>query len=504
MRTKNSILNFVTSFFPWVLLAILGFLKIDIFINNYGSELNGLVQLTYQVFNYFGLAEMGFGSAIIYKLYKLFAENNTKKINEVFNGAIKIYKKIGYILFSLGIVFAIYSLLFIKSSEVSSLFTFVLIILNAIDYLLIYRILMPYQTLLIADQKKYRVNLIINTKLILFRIFELILIMLHINYLIVFSVGMVFNLIASLLVRKETIKNYPWISTKSKADLSTFSMTKDVFVHRISKIVFDNTDAILLSLFKGGLTTVSIYASYNYILSYLKEISNYVLNSPLESLGNLFADKKESQEKKISIYDEYFIVSMFISIFFSTMFCTTIKPFIVLWVGNDYILSNITVFLFTSVLFSQCISTTIKSLISATGKFKETKRIVVLASLSNIILSIILVRKYQIAGVLFATAISEIFITMPLNAKYIYNNVLNVSQLSYYLRLLYSIMSTIILIILNKIIIKLFSFTFANYINWALSAIILSIIDLIIIFTTMYILFKPFKNLIARFRRLKR
>ena len=195
---------------------------------------------------------------------------------------------------------------------------------------------------------------------------------------------------------------------------------------------------------------------------------------------------------------------MFISIFFSTMFCTTIKPFIVLWVGNDYILSNITVFLFTSVLFSQCISTTIKSLISATGKFKETKRIVVLASLSNLILSIILVRKYQIAGVLFATAISEIFITMPLNAKYIYNNVLNVSQLSYYLKLLYSIMSTIILIILNKIIIKVFSITFANYINWALSAIILSIIDLIIIFTTMYILFKPFKNLIARFRRLKR
>ena len=50
MRTKKSILNFITSFFPWVIIAIIGFPKIHLFISNYGSELNGLTQLIYQIF----------------------------------------------------------------------------------------------------------------------------------------------------------------------------------------------------------------------------------------------------------------------------------------------------------------------------------------------------------------------------------------------------------------------------------------------------------------------
>ena len=156
MRTKRSILNFITSFFPWVIIALIGFPKIHLFISNYGSELNGLTQLIYQIFSYFGLAEMGFGAAISYKLYKLFVENDREKISSVFTGAVRIYKKMGLIIFSLGIFFAIVSAMFLNSDEISQLYIFAIILLNSIDYLLIYLLLMPYQTLLIADQKNTR------------------------------------------------------------------------------------------------------------------------------------------------------------------------------------------------------------------------------------------------------------------------------------------------------------------------------------------------------------
>ena len=166
--------------------------------------------------------------------------------------------------------------------------------LNSIDYLLIYLLLMPYQTLLIADQKKYKVNVILNTKLFLFKIVELLLIAFKVEYILIIIVGIIFNVISNYLVVKQTLKNYPWLDKKSMPDYSTIDMTKDVFVHKISKIVFNNTDAILLSLFKGGLLSVSIYSSYNYIMSYLTQILEYILNSPLESFGNLFANTKEN------------------------------------------------------------------------------------------------------------------------------------------------------------------------------------------------------------------
>lgn len=504
MRIRNSFLNFITSFFPWIILAILGFIKIDLFISHYGSELNGLVQLTYQVFNYFGLAEMGFGSAIIFKLYQLFAKNKKKQISKTFMGAIKIYRKVGKILFFSGVIFAFYSLFFLESSEISNTYTFLLIILNSVDYFLIYRYLMPYQTLLMADQKKYKVNIILNSKLIVFKLIELVLIILNINYLIVYTIGIGFNLMAGLLVKREALKNYPWIDESAKPDCSTLKMTKDVFVHRISRIIFENTDALLLSFFKGGLSLVSIYTSYNYIISYLKEITNYVLNSPLESLGNLFADPKESNEKKAEIFNEYLSVSLFLAILFSSLFYTLILPFINIWIGKKYILSNNVVLVFTTILLFQCITTTLKSIISVTGKFKETKVSAVVSAIVNVVLSLLLVYKYQIFGVLIATAISEIIVLMPLNAKYVYENILHIKLWTYYVKIAFACLLTISLILINKFIIYIFGLSLNTFIKWGITASILSIINFIIIIVLMWLLFESFRNLIIRFKNARR
>lgn len=503
MRTKKSILNFITSFFPWVIIAIIGFPKIHLFISNYGSELNGLTQLTYQIFSYFGLAEMGFGSAIAYKLYKLFAEDDREKISSVFTGAVKIYKKIGMIIFSLGILLAAGSALFLKSNEISQLYIFVIIVLNSIDYLLIYLLLMPYQTLLIADQKKYKVNVILNTKLFLFKIVELLLIAFKVEYILIVIVGIVFNVISNYLVVKQTLKNYPWLDKKSMPDYSTIGMTKDVFVHKISKIVFNNTDAILLFLFKGGLLSVSIYSSYNYIMSYLIQILEYILNSPLESFGNLFANTKENEKKKRFIFNEYQSLSMFISVFFSSMFYISILSFVKIWLGDKYLISNIAVLLFTSILFVKCIYSPISSMISASGKFNETKKSTIIATLFNIVLSAILVKKYNISGVLFATLFSELFIMMPSYVKCIYKEVLDDNKSNYYKKFVYSVLITIGIVLFDKLLISILSlYSDFNYLNWFVSSTILGIVDAGIVFLILFFTMKSFKALMLRFKRM--
>ena len=503
MRTKKSILNINTSFIPWVIIAIIGFPKIHLFISNYGSELNGLTQLIYQIFSYFGLAEMGFGSAIAYKLYKLFAEDDREKISSVFTGAVKIYKKIGMIIFSLGILLAASSALFLRSNEISQLYIFVIIVLNSIDYLLIYLLLMPYQTLLIADQKKYKVNVILNTKLFLFKIVELLLIAFKVEYILIIIVGIIFNVISNYLVVKQTLKNYPWLDKKSMPDYSTIDMTKDVFVHKISKIVFNNTDAILLSLFKGGLLSVSIYSSYNYIMSYLTQILEYILNSPLESFGNLFANTKENAKKKKFIFNEYQSLSMFISVFFSSMFYISILSFVKIWLGDKYLIGNIAVLLFASILFVKCIYSPISSMISVSGKFNETKKSTIIATLINIVLSAILVKKYNISGVLFATLFSELFIMMPSYVKCIYKEVLDDSKSNYYKKFVYSVLITIGIVLFDKLLISILPlYSDFNYLNWFVSSIILGIVDAGIVFLILFFTMKSFKALMLRFKRM--
>ena len=502
MRTKKSILNFVTSFFPWLIIAIIGFPKIQLFISNYGSELNGFTQLIYQIFSYFGLAEMGFGSAITYKLYKLFAEDDKEKISSVFVGAVKIYKKIGLIIFSLGILLAFFSTIILKNNEISQLDIFVIIVLNSIDYLLIYLLLMPYQTLLIADQKKYKVNVILNTKILLFKLVELLLIALKVEYILIVILGIIFNLISNYLVVKQTLKNYPWLNKKSVPDYSTIVMTKDVFIHKISRIVFNNTDAILLSLFKGGLLNVSIYSSYNYIMSYLTQIHDYILNSPLESFGNLLANTKENKKKKKYIFNEYQSLSIFISIFFSSMFYISIFSFIKVWLGEEYIVSNIIILFFTSILFIKCMYGPVYSMISAAGKFKETKSVTIIAAITNVLLSSLLVKKYQISGVLFATVFSELFIIMPYYVKCIYKDVLDENKISFYKKFFYSLLIIICLVQIDKLLIKILSlYSVASYLNWFISSTILGIMNVIIIFLALYFTMKSFKALILRLKK---
>ena len=126
-KVKTLKLNILTSVLPWAILAFVGFIKIKLFINIYGSELNGFIQLIAQIYSYISLVELGFGAAITYKLYKPLAEGNKEKIASLFNGARKTYKKVAIKMLGIGIVTSIVLPFVLKYETLSikSEFTFI-------------------------------------------------------------------------------------------------------------------------------------------------------------------------------------------------------------------------------------------------------------------------------------------------------------------------------------------------------------------------------------------
>ena len=62
-KTRRSMLNIITSIVPSFVIIVIGFLKFKYFINVYGDDLNGVVQLITQIYAYLSLAELGFGAA---------------------------------------------------------------------------------------------------------------------------------------------------------------------------------------------------------------------------------------------------------------------------------------------------------------------------------------------------------------------------------------------------------------------------------------------------------
>ena len=105
MRTKKIFLNMLADIIPYLLIGIIGLVKMNALINYIGDVGNGYYQTINQIISYVFLAQAGFSDAVIYSLYKPFAEKNKDDINAIYGGARKVFKIIGLII--LGIIFLV-------------------------------------------------------------------------------------------------------------------------------------------------------------------------------------------------------------------------------------------------------------------------------------------------------------------------------------------------------------------------------------------------------------
>ena len=81
MKTKKTLLNFITDVVPLLIISILGIYKIKLFIKVFGDETLGLYQLFSQVMVYVALVDGGLSNAVLFSLYKPNAEGDKNKFN---------------------------------------------------------------------------------------------------------------------------------------------------------------------------------------------------------------------------------------------------------------------------------------------------------------------------------------------------------------------------------------------------------------------------------------
>src|SRR5699024_3466563 len=98
-------LNTICDIIPYILIGIVGIIKVNVLIQYIGDVGNGYYQVINQIIAYVFLAQAGFGDAVIYKLYKPFVDRNKDDINAIYSGARKIFRIIGFII--LGIIFLV-------------------------------------------------------------------------------------------------------------------------------------------------------------------------------------------------------------------------------------------------------------------------------------------------------------------------------------------------------------------------------------------------------------
>lgn len=473
MRTKKSFLNLLTDIIPQMILAILSFIRVKLLLVNLGTEEVGVYQLFGQILPYLSLAEMGLTNAVQYYLYKPISEKDHKKISAILVGTKSVFNKILVFMLIVGLIIAPNVKFFIADTTLSNMFIMtafiILMFSNVIGYLST-----PYVSLFDSSQEKYKYNFIIQLSIIVKQVFEIIAVVLFKNLFILLIIELVFSLLRIIIIKILFKKNYDYVDFKEEKDTSFLKKTKELIPHKVGTLIANNIDVIITSKFLG-LTSVVSYTSYFYIINIISNMIGKFSSATLAGIGNLIL---ESKDRVYHVFLEYNSMLFFIATILCVPISVVISPFVGLWYGREFVVDNITVYLFSFVMFYGIVRIVQNTFAAARGIFKETIICAYSEIVINLVLSLALVKSLGIKGLLIGTTTallcSEFMVKPFILNKMLFND--NISK--FYLKCLKLFTFTLIDFGICKFIISFFDIK--NLLMWFVYSIVIFIVSSIV------------------------
>lgn len=506
-RTAKSLKNSVVALLFYFINLGFQFFSRKIFLEHLGAEVLGLNTTATNLLQFLNLAELGVGAAIGYSLYKPLAEKNRQQINEIVSVQGYLYYKIGLFVGGIAVLLMCFFPWIFSKAEVPAWYTYttfiVLLIAALSGYFFNYK-----QIVLTSDQKNYKLNYVVQG----IKNIKVVLQILAINYLsdgYVWWLGLEFvaAIVTIFGINAVVRKEYPWLHTdyrQGKNLIHKYShitrKTKQLFFHKIASFVVSQSSPIVVYAFTS-LTVVAIYGNYMLIVSGCIALLNAVFNSISAGIGNLVAEC--DTQKTARVFYELFSVRFFLISIMSFGVYIIATPFIVLWVGVEYLLPNSILLLITLIMFFNALRTSVESFLIAHGMFQDVWYPLFEAFL-NIGLSVLLGLYYGLNGILSGILISLIG-TITWKPYFLFRIVLKLSLWRYILVFIKHISAMFVAACISMYCISLMSFdpqqSFADLLLYMIVAISV-FTGLVCLF--LYLIAPEFKMFINRISNINR
>ena len=413
-RLKNSALNFASGFLGRVLTIVLNFIVRTIFIyclNEAYLSVNGLYS---NILTVLSLAELGFGSAMVYRMYAPMAMKDYQKTAALLYFYRRIYAIIGAVIFGLGLCIIPFMDYIIKDKpDVPGLTLYYILFL--VNTTASYWFASYKASVFSADQKDYIKTNTQNVTAIFQATVQIILLLVFRRYLLYLLVQIGCNIFLNLYVAHLADKRYPEIQKHWDARLSTderCQIKKDVealVLSRFGHVALNGTDNIIISAVVGVLW-VGRLSNYALICDSVTSVLCQITAAITGSLGNFFAteDKPAGYElfKKIEFLNFWLYGFSFIAL------VVLLDPFVRLWAGEKFVLGLPIAFAIALNFFVAGYMNTLWVFRSTLGLFKQGKFRPIIVALLNIVLSILLGKLWGVFGVLFATFLSRAAVSL--------------------------------------------------------------------------------------------
>ena len=177
-----------------------------------------------------------------------------------------------------------------------------------------------------------------------------------------------------------------------------------LFVYKLNGVVLKATDNLVLSTFIG-LSVVGLYSNYLMFYTTIKTLLNQLYNAVKASMGNLFATGKIARQYHFFQVMNYLTVILYGTAASGIAVCA--DELITVWLGSDYTIGQpFSVLIGIEILFVG-LKNNLGQIRNVSGAFRQMWFRPVLGVIINLSVSVILVQRCGIYGVIIGTICAD-------------------------------------------------------------------------------------------------
>lgn len=424
-RQKNALLASTAGLVEQVCSIVSVFVFRTIFLSVLSKEYLGIEGLFTNILQLFSLAELGIGNAVIFRMYKPFAEKDVNGIAAYTRFYKNVYCGIAIFIGLMGACLFPFIEKIVNASEVPSdvnlQLVYVLFVLQSIaSYCFVYK-----QAVVSADQKGYIVSVLNTVVNIVKVVVKIIILIVTREYELVLFGGIVATIVInwffSLWISKqykEIFRNNSRLTKEQRQDI--IKDTTALMTHKVGYVVLTSTDNIVLTKMVS-LAAVGIYANYSTIVTAVSNLLGRLMNSFIPTIGNFILqhEKKEVEQ----LYKKLLFVNMWFASLCTICLYVLLNPFIEVWLDESFLLTKFTVIIICLQFYVKACQIISNAFINGAGLFNRDRIRPLIESVINLVVSIVLAKEIGIAGVFIGTCVSSLLTSYWREPYLLYKNV---------------------------------------------------------------------------------
>lgn len=435
MDKRKSLLNVLVSVGFKILTMVAVIFTRRLLIDTCGNEMNGLNALYISIIGILSVAELGVGSAITFCMYKPIVEGNSRQVSALYHLFRRIYLVIGMIVLITGLLLTPFLKYFARDYallDVNLHTTFLLMLVSVV----ISYFFGAKSALIDAYKNNYITNAIFSGGLLFQYALQIIVLLVTKSftwYLFCKIVSVVLQwLVTSWVTRRKfssIISDHQSVDQETRRTL--IRSIKAMFMHKIGNLLVNSADSTIISIFVGVIA-LGEYSNYTTIQSSMMSVIALVFSSLTSVFGHVYASQSKEITRKYS--EMFHLLNFVVGTVFYLGYYAIIDNLIAILFSPELIISKSISFVITLNGFVQFMRHSTLAFRDATGAFYNDRWKPLAEGIMNIVLSVLLVQKIGVTGVIAATIVTNLVLCHVIEPYVLYKNSFSASPKKYYFK----------------------------------------------------------------------